>query len=81
MERDILKKASVERMQRVKHSMSRRGNCWDNAPTERFFRSFKHEWMPKGGFDTIEEAKQDINNILNFYQRRRPHRHNDYLTL
>uniref|UniRef100_A5WC01 Integrase, catalytic region n=1 Tax=Psychrobacter sp. (strain PRwf-1) TaxID=349106 RepID=A5WC01_PSYWF len=25
------------------HSMSRKGNCWDNAPTERFFRSFKTE--------------------------------------
>jgi putative transposase len=30
----------------IKQSMSRRGNCWDNAPMERFFRSFKTEWMP-----------------------------------
>lgn len=65
----------------MKHSMSRRGNCWDNAPTERFFRSFKTEWMPKGGYDSIEEAKIDITSyILDYYQRRRPHRHNDYLT-
>ena len=28
----------------IKQSMSRRGNCWDNAPMERFFRSFKSEW-------------------------------------
>ena len=28
----------------MKHSMSRRGNCLNNAPTERFFRSFKTEW-------------------------------------
>jgi len=31
----------------IKQSMSRRGNCWDNAPMERCFRSFKTEWMPK----------------------------------
>lgn len=28
---------------RMKQSMSRRGNCWDNAPTERFFRSLRTE--------------------------------------
>lgn len=32
---------------RMKHSMSRRGNCYDNAPTERFFRSLKSEWITK----------------------------------
>ena len=26
--------------------MSRRGNCWDNAPMERVFRSLKTEWIP-----------------------------------
>jgi transposase InsO family protein len=26
-------------------SMSRKGNCWDNAPTERFFGSLKREWV------------------------------------
>lgn len=31
---------------RMKQSMSRRGNCWDNAPMERLFRSLKSEWMP-----------------------------------
>ena len=30
-------------------SMSGKGNCWDNDPTERLFRSFKTEWMPKEG--------------------------------
>ena len=29
--------------------MSRRGNCWDNAPMERWFRSFKYEWMQPWG--------------------------------
>jgi len=35
---------------RIKQSMSRRGNCWDNAPMERFFRSLKTEWMPEHGY-------------------------------
>jgi transposase InsO family protein len=30
-------------MMKMEKSMSRRGNCWDNAPTERFFRSLKYE--------------------------------------
>ncbi|MEH8190639.1 integrase core domain-containing protein, partial [Gallibacterium anatis] len=39
-------------------SMSRRGNCWDNAPMERWFRSFKYEWMLKGGYSSLDEAKE-----------------------
>ena len=30
---------------RIRQSMSWRGNCWDNSPMERFFRSLKNEWM------------------------------------
>ena len=61
-------------------SMSRRGNCWDNAPTERFFRSFKTEWMPKGGYEDIAEAKGAISSyIWGYYQTVRPHSFNDYL--
>ncbi len=31
---------------RIQQSMSRRGNCWDNSPMERLFRSLKTEWVP-----------------------------------
>lgn len=62
-------------------SMSRRGNCWDNAPTERFFRSFKTEWMPKNGYESQEQAEQAIHNyIFSYYDTVRPHSHNNYLT-
>ena len=37
--------------------MSRRGNCWDNAPMERFFRSLKTEWVPTTGYRNFNEAK------------------------
>lgn len=30
----------------ITQSMSRRGSCWDNSPTKRFFRSLKTEYMP-----------------------------------
>jgi putative transposase len=66
---------------RIKQSMSRRGNCWDNAPMERFFRSFKTEWMPKFGYSNFEEAENDtLNYILKHYNIRRGHSYNNYLS-
>lgn len=65
----------------IRHSMSRRGNCWDNAPMERFFRSLKTEWMPKNGWPDYLSAKHAINNyIMKYYNKVRPHQHNDGLT-
>ncbi len=40
-----------------KQSMSRRGNCWDNSPMERFFRSLKSEWVPTLGYRSFAEAQ------------------------
>ena len=72
---------SVASYNGMTQSMSRRGNCWDNAPTERFFRSFNTEWMPKGGSEDITEPKIAISNyIWGYYQSVRPHRFNDYLS-
>ncbi len=34
----------------ITQSMSRRGNCLDNSPMERFFRSLKTEWVPTIGY-------------------------------
>ncbi len=65
----------------IKQSMSRRGNCWDNAPMERFFRSFKTEWMPKSRYKTYEEAKCDtLKYIHQHYNSARGHSYNNYLT-
>ena len=60
-------------------SMSRRGNCWDNAPMERWFRSFKYEWMLKGGYSSLDEAKDDIKHYVFYYNRVRPHSYNQGL--
>ena len=72
---------SVASCDGMTQSMSRRGNCWDNAPTERFFRSFKTEWMLKGGYEDIAEASSAISDyIWGYYQTVRPHSFNNYLT-
>ena len=61
-------------------SMSRRGNCWDNSPMERFFRSLKTEWVPETGYRSFEEAKARITDyIFGYYNRFRPHKNSDGL--
>ena len=65
----------------ITQSMSRRGNCWDNAPMERFFRSFKTEWMPATGYRSSNEAKVAITEyIIRYYNQVRPHQYNGGLT-
>jgi len=64
----------------IKQSMSRRGNCWDNAPMERCFRSFKTEWMPKTFYLSYQQAESDIIQYIKYYNSSRPHSYNDYLT-
>lgn len=65
---------------KIKQSMSRRGNCWDNAVMERVFRSVKNEWVPRLGYNNIEEAAIDINGyFMRYYNTARPHHFNDGL--
>ena len=45
--------------------MSRQGNCWDNAPMERWFRSFKYEWMQESDYITLGQAMDDDFNTPN----------------
>ena len=75
-------KAFQQRLWRyqIKQSMSRRGNCWDNAPMERCFRSFKSEWMPKTFYASYEEAENDIMQYIKHYNGYRGHSYIDYLT-
>src|SRR5450830_471973 len=66
---------------RMRQSMSRRGNCWDNAPMERVFRSLKTEWIPTLGYRTAQEAQRDISHFLmHRYNWIRPHQFNGGLT-
>jgi putative transposase len=55
-------------------SMSRRGNCWDNACMESFFSSLKREWVYGKRYITREQARKDIFNYIEmFYNRIRKH--------
>ena len=55
-------------------SMSRRGNCWDNAPVESFFASLKREWVPAQSYRSRAQAQSDLFEYLEiWYNRRRLH--------
>ncbi|WP_130834658.1 IS3 family transposase [[Erwinia] mediterraneensis] len=57
-------------------SMSRRGNCWDNAVAESFFSSLKKERIRKRIYKTRDLARADIFDYIEvFYNRSRRHSH------
>lgn len=55
-------------------SMSRKGNCYDNAPMESFWSTLKHELIYRRHFKTHTEARQAIFDFIEvFYNRQRLH--------
>lgn len=66
-------RAQLSQYQMVQ-SMSRKANCWDNAPMESFFKSLKVELVHRCRYPTRDEARADIVNwIEGFYNARRLH--------
>lgn len=62
-------------------SMSRRGNCWDNAVAESFFSNLKKERIKRHIYATRQDAKSDVfDYIEGFYNRVRRHSHLDQLS-
>ena len=62
-------------------SMSRKGNCWDNAVMESFYRSLKVECVYLQKYKTREEARRDIFTYIElFYNRVRRHSYLGYLS-
>ena len=58
----------------IECSMSRKGNCWDNASQESFFGKLKGEWIQNRIYPTREEARQDVFYYIEvFYNRQRRH--------
>ena len=70
------------RLADIKQSMSRKGNCWDNAPCESWFGKLKSEWIyPNGIYETREEAKSSIIEYVEmFYNSERVHQALGYKT-
>jgi len=72
---DILKEGQIV------GSMSRKGNCWDNAVMENFFGSLKNEWVRDQVFATRQAAKESLFNYIEvFYNRQRRHAALGYLS-
>ena len=66
--KDLLEKYNIAQ------SMSRKGNCWDNAVAESFFKSLKNELVYQTVFYTKKQAKQEIFKYIElFYNRVRSH--------
>jgi putative transposase len=62
-------------------SMSRKGNCWDNAAMERFFLSLKTERVWRRTYANQHEAVADVGDyIVNFYNEKRLHSAIGYMT-
>jgi putative transposase len=64
------------RSNHLEPSMSRKGNCWDNAVAESFFSSLKKERVKKQIYKNREQAVSDIADYIDsFYNRTRRHSH------
>lgn len=65
----------------IQMSMSRKGNCYDNACAESFFHTLKTEYIFHERFDSLEEAKAGIFEWIEvFYNRQRIHSSLDFKT-
>jgi transposase InsO family protein len=74
--RDLLKARPL-----VRQSMSRKGNCWDNAPAESFFKTFKAELPIEPKHYNYNNLRQVIFNFIEiWYNRQRLHSTLDYRT-
>jgi len=65
----------------IRVSMSRKGNCYDNAVMESFFGSLKGEWTDQRTYHNYQEARQSIFEYIEvFYNRQRRHSSLGYLS-
>jgi putative transposase len=70
---------TVLRQHHFVQSMSRKGNCWDNAVAESFFHTIKTQMIHEHKFHNVAEAEQALFNYIEvYYNRRRKHSTNGY---
>ena len=73
--------AAFLRAHNLEHSMSRRGNCHDNAVAESFFNLLKRERIRRRTYRTRDEARQDVFDYIEmFYNPKRKHARNGMLS-
>jgi len=66
--------------QKITQSMSRKGNCWDNAVAESFFKTIKYEWLYRYRFTSFNQLFNSIKEYINWYNTKRIHSTLGYLT-
>jgi transposase InsO family protein len=75
-------KIELERYKVVQRSMSRKGNCWDNAVAESFFKTLKVELIYHNDYKTKQEAALSIfEYIETWYNKNRRHKNLNNLTI
>lgn len=63
----------------ITQSMSRKGNCWDNAPPESFFKTLKYELNMPDRYQSYQQARAAIFEFIEiWYNRKRLHSALDY---
>ena len=67
-------------LHRIKQSMSRRGNCWDNAVQERFFRSLKSEYLNGLSFVNHQAVVLAVEHYIRYYNNKRINSTIGYMT-
>jgi putative transposase len=73
--------ASFVKHHNLEHSMSRRGNCLDNAVAESFFNLLKRERIRRRTYKTRDEARRDVFDYIEmFYNPKRKHANNGLLS-
>jgi putative transposase len=73
--------ASFLKQHNLEHSMSRRGNCHDNAVAESFFNLLKRERVRRKTYKTRDDARQDVFDYIEmFYNPQRKHARNGMLS-
>ncbi|MBB6454814.1 transposase InsO family protein [Salirhabdus euzebyi] len=55
----------------IKQSMSRKGNCYDNAVIENFFGIMKSEFLYLNYFESVDHFKQELEEYMNYYNNKR----------
>ena len=65
---------------KITQSMSRKGNCWDNAVAESFFKTIKHEWLYRFKFTSFKQLFDSVDNYINWYNTQRLHSTLGYIT-
>ena len=65
---------------KISQSISRKGNCWDNAVAESFFKTIKYEALYRYKFESSEQLYDCVNEYINWYNTSRLHSSLGYLT-